>query len=493
MTQDTQLIEAPAHEKIKIAVLGSDDRAITLVRLFCELDDVEVVAVIDHHNSSCVATIASEENVKTLGNCKELEALDVDVIIEATRDEITGQCLSMTPKHIEVISEQSAALISRLLEAGKRGRENEKLLNELNEAYEKLSRREQEIESSRAALERTYSELERQLAEKFFMHEFFKTITSSNSSVDEVANLIADGANGILGVEFSCVYYSLANEKRLQLSGSQGRLQQDFKESIPFGAGLVGQCAEHLSLINMQGPADDKPLESFMTDGQALETQVAVPLMTQDHLLGVLAVGSTTDRRFAESELLRAESIGHMASLALQNAIFNSELERLAVTDRLTGLYNHGYFQRQLEKEIGLAQRNKFQISLLMMDIDYFKQFNDTFGHPKGDRVLKIFSDILTDLSRKEDTVARYGGEEFVVIVPATDKESAAIFAERIRAAIETKGFEGNSDNPRVTKTVSIGIATFPEDARTPPELIEKADRALYRAKHSGRNCVITA
>jgi diguanylate cyclase (GGDEF)-like protein len=386
---------------------------------------------------------------------------DIEIVEPRTADVV----IDMTSEgKTEIVGRQSASLMCRLLEAGKNDQENAKLLEEL----------------------------EKHLAEMFFIHEFFKALTSYSSSVKDVANLIADGANGILGVELSCVYLA-DNDQKLRLTGFCGKTREEFKESIAVGEGLVGKCARDRKLINQQDPGNSELLDSFLAGNATLSMQTAVPLVIQDKLLGVLAIGQTLNRRFTEGELSRTDSIGHIASLAMQNAIFNSELERLSVTDRLTELFNHGYFQQRLDEELSNAKRRGLQVSLLMFDIDYFKKFNDTFGHPKGDKVLKRVASILKDLCRGADTVARYGGEEFVVVAPGTDKDGAAALAERIRMAVEAEPFEGNESEPQVTKTVSIGVANFPEDAIVQSELIEKADQALYKAKHSGRNRVVRA
>lgn len=489
--QNSPVVKAEEHKKIKIALLGGGNRAAKLLSLFCELDDVEVVALADGDTIGPGMAQATKHDIPTLHNCHELETLDVDVIIEATSNSEMHACLSRCrPARAEIISEQSALLMWRLLEAGKRGREHEKLLSQLSEVYDQISQREQELKKNRAHMERANRELERGLAETFFIHEFFKALTSFSSSVEDTANLIADGGNGILGVELSCVYL-LENETHLRLKGFQGRTREEFKETITIGEELVGRCAQNQRLISNQDPDDPGPLAGFLVDEHVLKTQAAVPLMVRNKLLGVLAIGQTTDRLFTERELSRTESIGHMSSLAMQNAISNSALERLSVTDRLTELYNHGYFQHRLEEEISLAKRKNLQLALVMLDIDHFKDFNDNFGHPKGDQVLKRVGAILTEISRAEDTVARYGGEEFVIVLPGTGKRDAAALAERIRVKVASEAFAGDRSHPLVRKTVSIGVAAFPEDARVQADLIDKADKALYQAKRSGRNQVI--
>jgi diguanylate cyclase (GGDEF)-like protein len=185
--------------------------------------------------------------------------------------------------------------------------------------------------------------------------------------------------------------------------------------------------------------------------------------------------------------------MAYVSSLALHNAILHREIEKLSITDRLTGLYDHAYFQERLAEEVANAKRYKRKVSLLMLDIDNFKKFNDTFGHPRGDQVLKKIGEVLREVIREGDIAARYGGEEFVVILPETAKAEAVRVAERVRRRIEREKFEGNKEFPLVTQSVSVGVATYPDDALSKGDLIEQADRALYRAKWGGRNKVAVA
>jgi diguanylate cyclase (GGDEF)-like protein len=163
--------------------------------------------------------------------------------------------------------------------------------------------------------------------------------------------------------------------------------------------------------------------------------------------------------------------------------------ERCALLDELTGLYNRRHFNRELEKEIERAKRLRRHCSLLMVDVDHFKDFNDAYGHPAGDDALRQVARVLTDSVRLVDQVVRYGGEEFAVILPQTGRIEAAMVAERARAGMESLRWERDgAEMPPLT--VSVGAATCPGDAESFRGLVEKADLALYRAKGAGRNQV---
>jgi diguanylate cyclase (GGDEF)-like protein len=163
----------------------------------------------------------------------------------------------------------------------------------------------------------------------------------------------------------------------------------------------------------------------------------------------------------------------------------NEELERLSTSDALTGLYNRRYLTQRLSEELVRSYRHKGSFSVLMADVDEFKKYNDAFGHPAGDEVLKKVAGILLNSTRSEDCTARYGGEEFAILLTGTSGDVANEVAERIRARVEAQQFAGRKI------TLSIGLAEFPADGQTAEEVIANADEALYTAKRAGRNQVV--
>jgi diguanylate cyclase (GGDEF)-like protein len=167
-----------------------------------------------------------------------------------------------------------------------------------------------------------------------------------------------------------------------------------------------------------------------------------------------------------------------------------ADLSDGAMLDRLTGLHNYGYFAERLEEERKRADRFGSRVALMMVDVDFFKPFNDQFGHASGNLMLIKLAGILEEKVRDVDIVCRYGGEEFAVILPNTEDEALQV-AERVREAVEEVGFEGDKDEPAVKKTVSIGVAVYPNHCENDLELIDCADKALNRAKDTGRNKVV--
>lgn len=167
------------------------------------------------------------------------------------------------------------------------------------------------------------------------------------------------------------------------------------------------------------------------------------------------------------------------------------ELSRKAAIDGLTNLYNHDYFQNMLRQELASVARFDRELSLVLIDIDHFKQFNDTWGHQLGDQVLREVADLVKENSRENDTAARYGGEEMVVILPGAGQEEATVVAERIRKAIERH--EVRVDDEVLSVTVSLGLATADAVRPDPERLIKRADTALYKSKANGRNQLTVA
>ncbi len=178
-------------------------------------------------------------------------------------------------------------------------------------------------------------------------------------------------------------------------------------------------------------------------------------------------------------------ALGHLSS---KHKAQENMLEGLSVHDRLTGLFNYGYFLDNLAKEQKRSLRYQNPLSVIMLDVDFFKRFNDTFGHEKGNEVLKRVTKVITNRIRNVDTAARYGGEEFIIILPNATKEQALVVAERIRTAIEKEDFKGNTTRPISHVTISGGIASYPSQAEDIEQLVYKADQALYLAKETGRN-----
>ena len=221
---------------------------------------------------------------------------------------------------------------------------------------------------------------------------------------------------------------------------------------------------------------------------------VTVPLKAKDKVLGAILVDNVFNKKpITKSDVRVLTMFATHAGLAIENSRLYEETVYLSNTDWLTKLFNYGRFQQMLSFELERAKMHSSILSLAMIDVDNFKNFNDTHGHLKGDEALRNIASILKAKSRKCDIVARYGGEEFAVIMPDTTKENAKLFVERLRNEIEKYYAEDDAIAPDKRITISAGIAAYPEDSIAKDGLISMADTAMYKAKHSGKNRVYLA
>lgn len=210
----------------------------------------------------------------------------------------------------------------------------------------------------------------------------------------------------------------------------------------------------------------------------------------QNERIGFISAIRKNNKPFSQDDQELFVKIAESFSRTLEKTLLFQQTKELSITDPLTQLYNRRYFNERFEQEIQRAERYKHNLSVLIMDIDFFKQYNDLFGHLEGDSVLKKIAQVLRSKTRGADLVARFGGEEFVIILPEIDYENARTVGEKLRAEIERTEFKGEEKMPNQCLTISVGFATFPRDAQAPHELLDKADQALYTSKRKGRNII---
>jgi diguanylate cyclase (GGDEF)-like protein len=226
-------------------------------------------------------------------------------------------------------------------------------------------------------------------------------------------------------------------------------------------------------------------------------SNMSLPLVYKDDVIGLIDVGeSRTMRRWTEDDKRVLQAIADQAAIAIVNARAYARLAEQAITDGLTGLFNHRHFSEHLRQEVTTARRYGQELSLMMVDVDDFKAFNDRFGHPQGDRVLAELADILRHCTRTDvDILARYGGDELMVILPQArangpEPTAARNVAERIATVVREHLFESAEGQRDVAMTVSIGVAGIGLGGYTHEELLSSADKALYLAKHDGKDRV---
>jgi diguanylate cyclase (GGDEF)-like protein len=265
------------------------------------------------------------------------------------------------------------------------------------------------------------------------------------------------------------------------------------KQKIPHGEGLSSLVIERRQpLLIRRLSVEQKALpvkRVLIGKGKRSESWLGVPLLMRDGFTGVLAVASYRANAFKEDDITLLNNIGSQVALALDNARHHAQVEEQARRDSLTDVYNHGYFVAQLEKQVAQASREK-PVALIMLDIDYFKKYNDTYGHVVGDLVLRLIVQVIRTHIKRTDIVGRWGGEEFGIILPKTTLEQTQLVANRIRQTLVTIPLLDESGKAFPKPTVSQGIAVFPDHAQNASQLVDLADAALYDAKHAGRDQV---
>ncbi len=217
---------------------------------------------------------------------------------------------------------------------------------------------------------------------------------------------------------------------------------------------------------------------------------LGVPLIIENNLIGLLAVASYKPYMFDNTDKLLMEQIGQQAVLSIQNARHYEEVTRQAKLDSLTGVSNHNHFIEILYQEAEISLSAQSPLSLIMLDIDHFKLYNDTYGHVIGDQVLRLTVQAIESHIKKTDNVGRWGGEEFGIVLPNATTTQANMVANRIRRTLSELPLFNVEGNTIPKPTISQGIATIPKHTNDVDELVVIADRALYRAKAKGRDQV---
>ncbi|MEW6102087.1 MAG: sensor domain-containing diguanylate cyclase [Candidatus Omnitrophota bacterium] len=222
-------------------------------------------------------------------------------------------------------------------------------------------------------------------------------------------------------------------------------------------------------------------------DSRPIGSLISSPLISKSHFLGVMRLDNPVPNFYTQEDLRFLVSICDLGAVALENSQLFKKTEELAIHDGLTSLFTKGYFMERLKEELKRSVRQKKSISLLMLDIDFFKHYNDKFGHTAGDIVLKSLGEKITEHFKGTPAViSRFGGEEFCIFIPGTEKKGAVSVAESLRKDIEKQKVVLRRQETGVT--VSVGVSASPEDSSDEEDLIFKADKAMYAAKNKGRN-----
>jgi diguanylate cyclase (GGDEF)-like protein len=264
-------------------------------------------------------------------------------------------------------------------------------------------------------------------------------------------------------------------------AGESERGLNDIKLSL--GKGITGAAAAEGETLYVPDVTRDP---RYIPVDPLIRSELAVPLRHNEEVIGILNLESDRLDGFTREDRRATEIVAAQIAQSLGKALLYEQMQTMAITDGLTGLYNHREFFTRLESEFKRSTRYTYPLSLIMVDIDFFKEYNDAHGHLQGDAALRQVADLVVHAVRETDVVARYGGEEFTAILPLCHESTAEEVAERLRQTIEEAEIRGAEGGTPIT--VSVGICTAPQYASTYEELLRRADDAMYSSKTEGRN-----
>jgi diguanylate cyclase (GGDEF)-like protein len=337
---------------------------------------------------------------------------------------------------------------------------------------------------------RLYIDLEMANKELSVLYDVAKNL-GANLELTRTLGLILSETKKVVSYHTGIIYLWEEDEQVLIATAIRSPFAEQLKDiSYSLGEGLVGKVAKTREPEIVYDSRKDRNLRSVPGINQFLRSLLVIPLTVDNKLIGIVAVGKKEPNTFGSKQMQILSSLGGQAAVAMANAMLYKKIEKLAITDGLTNVFNHRYFYRKLEEEAERFKRYGTAFSLIMLDLDSFKKFNDKYGHRAGDGALFSVAQVIKASTRILDVVCRYGGEEFAVVLPETDAQQVKMVAERIRSAIQSNYFSVSDSIAPINVTVSIGVATCPQDSADINEIIEMADRALYYSKNTGKNKV---
>lgn len=306
-------------------------------------------------------------------------------------------------------------------------------------------------------------------------------------SSEEIGKVMAEKLPYILSVKYFSFFLFDKNHRKLQLTSHNHPELQDGLSIYQNDSPIMKEAMTTGRYIFEEDFASSRYFRGRKNPLFKCDFLVSIPLMIENEIVGVLNLNDNEKGFYNVGDLDFALNVSELVALSISNALLFETVQKISVTDGLTGLENHQQMKSLLKSEVIRCQRYASSLSIIMLDIDHFKKVNDTYGHQKGDDILLDFASTMKKFCRSNDIAARYGGEEFILILPETKVEGAFYIAERIREEMASQTFKHKGKDFKVT--VSCGIAEFdPDHIKDPEGLIKVADQALYKAKHEGRN-----
>lgn len=342
------------------------------------------------------------------------------------------------------------------------------------------------IQQANQQLEERVNDLNQRHAEMLALSEISDFLQAS-LTVEEACITLSQLVEKLFPNCAGGIFITSASRNRVELISSWGESIQS-EESFP-----PKDCwALRRGRIHAVEPDREGLRCNHIHAHEAISATLCIPMIAQGETLGMFYLNTNNPNALREAKQQLARTLSEQVAMAIANLRLQETLQQQSIRDPLTGLFNRRYLEENLNQEISRAQRQKHQIGVIMIDIDHFKRFNDTYGHDAGDYVLQTVGTLLKKYVRGSDVACRYGGEEMILVLPDSTLESVSIRAEEIREAITQISLSHNSQ-PLGSLTASFGVASFPQHGVTGSAVMQAADAALYRAKAAGRNQVLVA
>jgi len=449
----------------RVIIIGGGRGGSAILPILLENHDIKIVGLVDRDKNAPAMQMAEKLGIPVSTDMEgSIEKKDFDVVIDVTRnkEEVSDFLRNNLPPHIEILGSTCSRIV-----------------------WDMVTERRRMVE-----------EVKTSLKEHEALYKIGIELASAERS-QKVFDIILSSAMDLIGIPAGSIATFDEKSSILKMVMAKGFSQSFISRSSVW---LLRRNGFTANILNSNTPTiipdiskiDPKDINPMLIE-EGVKSLIATPLKIHNKILGILYLDDYQPREFKHSDIAILNLLATQATIAIEKMYLLEKMESLAITDELTQLYNYRYFFNTLSNEVYRAARYGNPLSLIMMDIDNFKKFNDAHGHSQGNFLLSFMSEIFKKNARNTDTVARYGGEEFVIVSPENNKQDASILAERIRKDVEKFCRpEVNKEIP-VPVTISMGIASFPDDASNKEGLIQKTDEALYKAKQAGKNKVCCA
>lgn len=454
---------------------------VSLISKFSLIKVLLVLAVLIAAFSALIITISTNLLIqrplsRLMAAIRRAESGDLRVRAKVDSDDEIGQVASQFNEMLSKVN----GLEGMKLEAERK----------LTTAHEELKYK-AVLEEKANIISSTNRKLEESLRELSILYNISQAMSASIDP-EELCNLLGQVITQNVGVQDFAILLLDPATRQLEVKAALGFKRNDQIRSLAFqlGEGITGKAVQTKKLIYIADTSADPNYLHYKGVQEEGGSFLCLPIVAKDRALGAINFSRQDKQAFSEGEIRMLGAIVAQVAIAMENARLYSETKELSLTDELTRVNNRRHFQKMLEMEFKRARRFNRPLSLLMIDVDHFKKFNDSFGHLEGDHLLVDLAKVLSDNLREVDTVARYGGEEFAVILPNTPEVDAEKVGEKLRDLVQKVPL--SPDLPKKTKvTVSIGVSAMHSEADNLEDLLNHADIALYQAKSRGRNRVI--